>query len=51
MIGAWIPKVLSEGTLKGVQFMKYSGGLGDIDRAIRDHRDGKIAGKGVVSGI
>ncbi|KAE8130880.1 chaperonin 10-like protein [Aspergillus pseudotamarii] len=51
LIGVWTPKAVSEGTLKGVQFTKYSGGLSAIDRAIQDHRDGKIAGKGVVRGI
>ncbi|KAE8399674.1 chaperonin 10-like protein [Aspergillus pseudonomiae] len=51
LIGAWTPKALSEGTLKGVRYTKYSGGLSDVDRAIRDHRDGKIAGKGVICGI
>ncbi|KAE8411598.1 hypothetical protein BDV36DRAFT_301678 [Aspergillus pseudocaelatus] len=51
LIGVWTSEALSEGTLKGVQFTKYSGGLSAIDRATQDHRDGKIAGKGVVSGI
>ncbi|OGM47372.1 alcohol dehydrogenase [Aspergillus bombycis] len=51
LVGSWIPKALSEGTVKGVRYTKYSDGLSDIDRAIRDHRDGNLAGKGVITGI
>ncbi|KAL2837963.1 chaperonin 10-like protein [Aspergillus pseudoustus] len=51
LINDWIPKFVATGILKGVQSKIYSGGLNDIDQAIRDHRDGKIAGKAVITGI
>ncbi|KAL5364821.1 chaperonin 10-like protein [Aspergillus floccosus] len=51
LINDWIPKALVAGALEGVQSKVYPGGLNGIDQAIRDHRDGKIAGKAVITGI
>ncbi|RMZ46653.1 alcohol dehydrogenase [Aspergillus flavus] len=51
LINDWVPNGLVAGILKGVQYQIYSGGLNSIDQAIRDHRDGKIAGKAVITGI
>ncbi|KAB8246181.1 chaperonin 10-like protein [Aspergillus flavus] len=51
LVNDWVPNGLVAGILKGVQYQIYSGGLNSIDQAIRDHRDGKIAGKAVITGI